>query len=278
MGFDFAPRPSRPLVAPVHARCRRARRAADAARMTRTIRCRPCSPRCMKAATVCTTRATVQTSPVRCLPTRRRSACTRRRRGCGRTTSAGRAAFWRRLSAAGAAARRARRVRCPSRVPNRQSRGARAEPRRAPTNSRTTCTSCCARNSRCCCWAGRSRRPICRKCGARSRCAISASRPLTTSLAACRTSTGRSGSFGYFPSYTLGNLYAAMLWAQLRRDVADVDDALERGRPRAGDGWLRREVHSRGARETAGATIERVTGRPLTAASFLDYVTRKFGA
>ena len=86
------------------------------------------------------------------------------------------------------------------------------------------------------------------------------------------------GSFGYFPSYTIGNLYAAMLWAQLRRDTPDVDGALAAGDLAPVTSWLRRMVHVPGARETTGATIVRITGQPLSAASFLDYAQRKFGA
>jgi len=85
------------------------------------------------------------------------------------------------------------------------------------------------------------------------------------------------GSFGYFPSYTLGNLYAAMLWAQLRREIPHVDAALEAGDLSLATGWLRRNVHAAGARETAAATIVRITGQPLSAASFLGYAERKFG-
>jgi carboxypeptidase Taq len=86
------------------------------------------------------------------------------------------------------------------------------------------------------------------------------------------------GSFGYFPSYILGNLYASMLWAQLQREVPDVEKALEAGDLAPVTGWLRRVVHTPGARETAAATIVRITGQPLSAASFLDYVERKFAA
>jgi carboxypeptidase Taq len=85
------------------------------------------------------------------------------------------------------------------------------------------------------------------------------------------------GSFGYFPSYTLGNLYAAMLWTQLQREVPDVDAALAAGDLSSVTGWLRRVVHAAGARETAAATILRITGQPLSAAHFLGYVEHKFG-
>jgi carboxypeptidase Taq len=85
------------------------------------------------------------------------------------------------------------------------------------------------------------------------------------------------GTFAYFPSYTIGNLYAAMLWARMRRDLPHLDAALERADLGPARDWLRLNVHERGARESAADTIVSITGEPLSAASFLDYATQKFG-
>ena len=86
------------------------------------------------------------------------------------------------------------------------------------------------------------------------------------------------GSFGYFPSYTLGDLYAAMLWEKLERDVPNADDALASGDLAPIGGWLRSAVHVNGALASADGTIRQVTGQPLSAASFLNYVAKKFAA
>ena len=56
------------------------------------------------------------------------------------------------------------------------------------------------------------------------------------------------GLFGYFPTYTLGNIYAAELHAALRRDLPDLDDAAGGGRPRAG----RRLARARASTAAAG--------------------------
>src|SRR4029079_11184919 len=50
------------------------------------------------------------------------------------------------------------------------------------------------------------------------------------------------GSFGYFPTYTLGNLYAAQLWATLRRALPSLDDDLRRGEFGGLLGWLKENV------------------------------------
>jgi len=84
------------------------------------------------------------------------------------------------------------------------------------------------------------------------------------------------GSFGYFPSYTLGNLYAAMLWAKLREDLPDVEAVLARAELSPVTRWLRREVHAHGAHESAAAMMHRITGEPLSSTRFLAYVRDKF--
>jgi carboxypeptidase Taq len=84
------------------------------------------------------------------------------------------------------------------------------------------------------------------------------------------------GSFGYFPTYTLGNLYAAMFWQTVRRDLPDIDLDLAAGR--FGDllGWLRRVIHSRGSMLTAGDLCREVTGEDLDAAPFIAYLEGKY--
>ena len=84
------------------------------------------------------------------------------------------------------------------------------------------------------------------------------------------------GSFGYFPTYTLGNLYAATLWERLCRDVPTVDHALACGDLSPVSDWLRREVHVHGARETTAELLTRVSGQPPSAASFLAHVRAKY--
>ena len=76
------------------------------------------------------------------------------------------------------------------------------------------------------------------------------------------------GLIGYFPTYTLGNLYAAQVFGQAQADLGDLDQAFARGDYDGLLGWLRAKVHSQGQRYRAAALIERITGskpdhRPL---------------
>jgi carboxypeptidase Taq len=83
------------------------------------------------------------------------------------------------------------------------------------------------------------------------------------------------GAFGYFPTYTLGNLYAAQFWAALREALPGIDDDLRRGEFGSLLGWLKENVHAHGRRYTAPELCERMTGRPLGHEALLRYLEAK---
>jgi carboxypeptidase Taq len=84
------------------------------------------------------------------------------------------------------------------------------------------------------------------------------------------------GSFGYFPTYSLGSVLAAQIDAAMREDL-DVDGLVADGEFDPIREWLREEIHQHGARYTTSELIEKATGEPLTAEYFLDYVEEKYG-
>jgi carboxypeptidase Taq len=86
------------------------------------------------------------------------------------------------------------------------------------------------------------------------------------------------GLFGYFPTYTLGNVYAGCLHAALRRDVPDLDARLAQGDTSAATGWLREKVQRFGALRLPEETIRHATGTAPTVGPLLDYLEAKFGA
>jgi len=86
------------------------------------------------------------------------------------------------------------------------------------------------------------------------------------------------GSFGYFPTYTLGSVLAAQVDAALRDDLGDVDAMVRDGDVAPIHDWLTDEIHRHGKRYRTGDLIEAATGDELTADYFLDYVTEKYGA
>jgi carboxypeptidase Taq len=85
-------------------------------------------------------------------------------------------------------------------------------------------------------------------------------------------------AFAIFPGYTIGNLISAQLMEKIRQEIPDLDAKIERGDFSALLGWLRRNVHRHGRKFTPNELLERATGRPLTAAPWISYVQKKFGA
>ena len=83
------------------------------------------------------------------------------------------------------------------------------------------------------------------------------------------------GAFGYFPTYALGNLYAAQFFEQAKIDLGDLDALLAAGNFAPLLGWLREKIHRHGKRYTARQLIQRVTGKDLSAEPLLRHLRRK---
>lgn len=84
------------------------------------------------------------------------------------------------------------------------------------------------------------------------------------------------GAFGYFPSYTLGNMIAAQLWVAARERLPGLEADFERGDFSRLLGWLRTEVHAHGRREDAFALTRRVTGVELGPKALLAYLEERY--
>jgi carboxypeptidase Taq len=85
------------------------------------------------------------------------------------------------------------------------------------------------------------------------------------------------GLIGYFPTYTLGNLNAAQLYAAaLKQDPAIATD-IEAGKYGRLLAWMREKIHRHGRRYSPTELIERATGEPTRATYFLDYLKGKYG-
>ncbi len=86
------------------------------------------------------------------------------------------------------------------------------------------------------------------------------------------------GLFGYFPTYTLGNLYAAQFFRKAEAELGPLEPLFARGEFRPFLEWSRKGIHAEGSRFRPRVLVERVTGEPPSAKPFLDYLKRKFGA
>lgn len=83
------------------------------------------------------------------------------------------------------------------------------------------------------------------------------------------------GLIGYFPTYSLGNLYGAQLFAQAKKELTELDAQFARGDFRPLRDWLRAKVHCHGQRWSAAELIKRVTGQSLSARPLVDHLRAK---
>lgn len=77
------------------------------------------------------------------------------------------------------------------------------------------------------------------------------------------------GLYGYFPTYTLGNLMAAQLFAAAEQDLGALEPVFARGEFRPLFHWLRMKIHQCGARRTAHELLVAATGRGLDLEPYL---------
>ncbi|MFH2114611.1 MAG: carboxypeptidase M32 [Spirochaetota bacterium] len=84
------------------------------------------------------------------------------------------------------------------------------------------------------------------------------------------------GAIGYFPSYALGNLYAAQWWAAMGEQGLQPDQAVADGGFSRILDWLRQNVHKPGCMFRPAELVRRGSGRPLDPSLFVDYLKEKF--
>lgn len=84
------------------------------------------------------------------------------------------------------------------------------------------------------------------------------------------------GSFGYFPSYMLGNLYAAQIYYSLLKDLEKIDEKIENGEFIEILNWLREKIHSKGKIYEPQELISQISGEKLNPNYFIDYLNLKY--
>lgn len=83
-------------------------------------------------------------------------------------------------------------------------------------------------------------------------------------------------TFGYFPTYALGNLYAAQFHEAALQQAPAIEAELSTGKTEALLSWLRTNIHQHGSKFKPAELVQRVTGRPLSHEPFIKYATQKF--
>lgn len=85
------------------------------------------------------------------------------------------------------------------------------------------------------------------------------------------------GLVGYFPTYTLGNLYAAQLWEKINDDIPTLNKQMSKGKFDELLKWLRTNIHQHGRRYTATELCKRATGKPLSPEPLMRHLQGKLG-
>jgi carboxypeptidase Taq len=85
------------------------------------------------------------------------------------------------------------------------------------------------------------------------------------------------GSFGYFPTYSLGSFFAAQLNSAIQKNIADTDKNMEKGDTTGILQWLRKNIHSFGRKYTSNELCKLATGEALDTGFFVKYLLQKYG-
>jgi carboxypeptidase Taq len=84
------------------------------------------------------------------------------------------------------------------------------------------------------------------------------------------------GLFGYFPTYSLGNLYASQFFETADSQLGGLAEQFARGEFEPLRQWLATNIHQHGQRYTAAELVQRVTGKPLSHAPLVRHLQAKF--
>lgn len=84
------------------------------------------------------------------------------------------------------------------------------------------------------------------------------------------------GLYGYFPTYSLGNLLSVQLFEAARQEHPDPAQQIERGDLQPILGWMREHVHQHGRKFLPQELAERATGQRITAAPYIQYLHTKY--
>jgi carboxypeptidase Taq len=84
------------------------------------------------------------------------------------------------------------------------------------------------------------------------------------------------GSFGYFPTYTLGSLYAAEFFNVMQKNLPDVANKMKQGETKDILDWLRKNIHIHGRKFTSNQLCERITGQSLDSSYLVNYLLDKY--
>lgn len=84
------------------------------------------------------------------------------------------------------------------------------------------------------------------------------------------------GSFGYFPTYSLGSFYAAQYYQHAKKEIAGLEEQLQKGECKELLGWLKKNIHVYGRKYRSEELCKKVTGEALDFTAFMSYAEDKY--
>lgn len=84
------------------------------------------------------------------------------------------------------------------------------------------------------------------------------------------------GSFGYFPTYSLGSFYAAQFFEKAQEEHSNLLNDIQHGEYGNLLSWLRDNIHQHGRRYRSEELCRKVTGKGLDISSFMRYIRQKY--
>ncbi|UFJ60234.1 carboxypeptidase M32 [Brevibacillus sedimenti] len=84
------------------------------------------------------------------------------------------------------------------------------------------------------------------------------------------------GSFGYFPTYSLGNVYAAQFTHVMRKELSGYDELVAKGEFGPIRQWLKERIHQHGKTKSPNELVKEITGEGINASYLMDYLESKY--
>lgn len=85
------------------------------------------------------------------------------------------------------------------------------------------------------------------------------------------------GSFGYFPTYAIGTIYASQLYGQMKKDIPNIEDDIKKGNFTRISKWLENKIHKYGYLYLADELVKKACKTGLNTKTYINYLNKKYG-
>jgi len=101
-------------------------------------------------------------------------------------------------------------------------------------------------------------------------------RPTEDSQGVLQDTHWSSGLFGYFPTYTLGNLVSAIIASKMRKDLGDYEEDIKKGNFKPIIEWLRLKIHQHGSVYAPKVLLNNNFNEGYNPGYFVTYIETKY--